>query len=272
MINRVAMESSATVDQAAPTSRPLAKPISRVRDRSFLTALLACTWLPIAFFFLLAPAETATGGLANIKAVFLFLGTAHVPATLYFYSDRKFHDIIGGHRLRYIFVPILLIVATGVLFATLNATGQALLLLTYWAWQAFHYGRQNIGVYAFASIAETGTAPHRLEKLAIDLGTILGILGTFKILGATTAPTFLHRHFDLLYQVGAAAFIAVGVFSLVVYLKFLPAHHGLEDALFLHFSLLLSAGISVHPDEHCLSELRDRPRSSVPGFHERRVG
>lgn len=188
-------------------------------ERTFLLALLACTWIPMLFFLLLAPPDSATGSLAGVKTVFLFLGTAHVPATLFFYSDKTFRGVINQHRLRYIVVPILLIVTTGILFAVLNATGQALLLLTYWAWQAFHYGRQNIGVYAFASIAESGTAPLRIEKLAIDFGTILGILGTFKILGAMTAPTFLHQHFDLLYKVGAIAFIAVAGFSLVIYFK-----------------------------------------------------
>ena len=218
MISQQKMERVSTIAKPARTSPETVR--SAYGDRSFLLTLLACTWIPMLFFLLLAPPDPATGGLAGIKTVFLFLGTAHVPATLFFYSDKTFRGVIKQHRLRYIAVPILLIVTTGVLFAVLNATGQALLLLTYWAWQAFHYGRQNIGVYAFASIAESGIAPLRSEKLAIDLGTILGILGTFKILGATTAPTFLHQHFDLLYKAGAAAFIGVAAFSLVVYFKF----------------------------------------------------
>ena len=213
------MERVSTINEPAKTS-PRTEVQRTHGERSFLLALLACTWIPMLFFLLFAPPDSATGSLAGVKTVFLFLGTAHVPATLFFYTDKNFRGVIQQHRLRYIVVPILLIVATGILFAVLNATGVALLLLTYWAWQAFHYGRQNIGVYAFASIAEGGTAPLRSEKLAIDFGTILGILGTFKILGATTAPTFLHQHFDLLYKIGAAAFIAVAVFSLVIYIKF----------------------------------------------------
>ena len=52
--------------------------------RWFLISLLLGTWVPIAFFLLIAPSLGQTGGLANLKAVFLFLGTAHVPATLFF--------------------------------------------------------------------------------------------------------------------------------------------------------------------------------------------
>lgn len=214
------------------TIAPRSVALAQRGDRSFLLALLACTWIPIAFFVLLAPPDPAAGGLAGIKTIFLFLGTAHVPATIYFYLDKDFREVIGRHRLRYVVIPILLIIATGILFASLDAVGQALLLLTYWAWQAFHYGRQNIGVYAFASIAETGSAPRQSEKWAIDLGTILGILGTFKILGATTAPTFLHPHFDLLYTVGAIAFIVVFAFSVIVYVTFFSQTTKLKTLFF----------------------------------------
>lgn len=204
----------ASDERRAPAAR------SVLSKRYFLIALLLSTWIPIAFFILLAPIGAGTGSLAGIKTIFLFLGTAHVPITFFFYTDKEFSGIIRNHRLRYIYAPLFLIVLTGLLFALLSATGQAFLLLTYWAWQAFHYGRQNIGIYAFASIAQTGRAPHRLEKLAIDFGTILGILGTFKILGTAVAPAHLHTTFNYLYQFGYLAFIAVFLFSLTIYLKF----------------------------------------------------
>ncbi|HEY3024878.1 MAG TPA: hypothetical protein VGJ55_01870 [Pyrinomonadaceae bacterium] len=190
-----------------------------VLKRYFLLSLLVSTWVPFLFFILVAPSHPGSGSLSAVKTVFLFLGTAHVPATLFFYTDRAFSPIIRKHKFRYVYAPILLAVTTGLLFAFLSTTGQAFLLLAYWAWQAFHYGRQNIGIYAFASIAQTGTAPHRMEKLAIDFGTILGILGTFKILGTAVAPAYLHRTFGNLYQFGHIAFAAVLLFSLIVYVK-----------------------------------------------------
>lgn len=200
--------------------------------RWFLVSLLISTWLPIAFFVFVVPSRGAVTSLAGIKAVFLFLGTAHVPATLFFYIDKKFSQIIKKHAVRYIFVPFVLIIVSGLLFAFANTITQAFVLLLYWSWQAFHYGRQNIGIYAFASIAETGMAPRKEEKLAIEFGTILAILGTFKILGTAVTPDYLHHTFDLFYKIAWVAFFAVPIFSLVVYIKFIKNTTFLKSSLF----------------------------------------
>ena len=188
--------------------------------RWFLTALLLATSLPIAFFILLAPPGSEGGGLGGIKTVFLFLGTAHVPATLLFYTDKEFAPIRKRHPWRYIYVPVFLIVITGLLFAFTPIAVHAFVLLLFWAWQALHYGRQNVGIYAFASVAETGKSPRKLEKLAIEAGTLVAILGTFKILGSEVAPAYLRPGFDHLYQVGFIAFLGVAVFSVAVYAKY----------------------------------------------------
>lgn len=203
-----------------------------VRKRWFLVSLLIATWLPIAFFIFVVPTRGEVTGWAGIKTVFLFLGTAHVPATLFFYLDRNFSGIVKKHAVRYIWVPLLLILVTGLVFAFTNTITQAFVLLFYWTWQAFHYGRQNIGIYAFASIAETGMGPRKEEKLAIEFGTILAILGTFKILGTAVAPQYLHGAFDLFYQIGWIAFFAVPLFSLVVYIKFFKHTTFLKSCLF----------------------------------------
>jgi hypothetical protein len=205
---------------------------SAVLKRWFLFSLLLATWLPIAFFVLLAPPVGASGGLAGIKTVFLFLGTAHVPATIFFYTDPGFSAIRKSHPFRYIYLPLLLVVLTGLLFAFSSFTIQAFVLLVYWSWQAYHYGRQNTGIYAFASIAETGKAPRKLEKLAIDAGTILAILGTLKVLGMAVAPAYLHRSFDFLYRLGFVAFLAVAVFSVVVYAKYFRETSPLKTIFF----------------------------------------
>ncbi|HEY8205487.1 MAG TPA: hypothetical protein VIF81_12215 [Pyrinomonadaceae bacterium] len=63
--------------------------------RYFLWSLLAATSVPIGFFILVAPSHGTMAGIAGMKTVFLFLGTAHVPATLYFYTDKQFSGIIN---------------------------------------------------------------------------------------------------------------------------------------------------------------------------------
>ena len=185
----------------------------------FLVSLLLCTWLPMAFFLLSSSLEGSMFGYAGTRTLLLFLGTAHVPATLFFYIDKDFSEIIHKHKARYIYFPILLTITTGFLFAFASALVQGFILLMYWSWQAFHYGRQNLGIYSFASIAQRGAAPSKFEKLVIDLGTWCGIVGTFKILGSGVAPSQLHGVFDTLYWVGTLAFVGVLVASVVIYIQ-----------------------------------------------------
>jgi hypothetical protein len=171
----------------------------------------------MAFFLLSSRLENSMFGYAGTRTLLLFLGTAHVPATLFFYIDKDFSEIIRKHKARYVYFPILLTIATGLLFAFASAAVQAYILLMYWSWQAFHYGRQNLGIYSFVSIAQRGAAPSKSEKLVIDLGTWCGIVGTFKILGSGVAPSYLHQAFDTLYWAGTIAFVLVLAAGLVVY-------------------------------------------------------
>jgi hypothetical protein len=200
-------------DLDAPRSAPWANHLKPV----FLVSLLLSTWLPMAFFLLSSRLEGSMFGYAGTRTLLLFLGTAHVPATLFFYIDKDFSEIIRKHKARYIYFPIVLTIVTGLLFAFASAVVQAYILLMYWSWQAFHYGRQNLGIYSFVSIAQRGAAPSKYEKLVIDLGTWCGIIGTFKILGSGVAPSYLHKPFDTLYWAGTITFVLVLVASLVIY-------------------------------------------------------
>lgn len=185
----------------------------------FLLALLLSTWIPMLFFFSLAQMEATYFSISSMKSVFVFLGTAHVPATLFFYTDRNFSHIVRAHKARYIYFPIALTIGAGLLVAFSNATTQAYLFLVFWGWQAFHYGRQNLGIYSFTSIAQQTGAPHKLEKLAIDLATICGILGTFRILGMGVAPDNLHSTLNGLFEVGKFGYFGVIIFGLYVYAR-----------------------------------------------------
>ena len=185
----------------------------------FLVTLLLSTWLPMAFFLLSSRLETSMLGFSGTRTLLLFLGTAHVPATLFFYVDKDFSEIIRKHKARYIYFPILLTVVTGLLFAFTNPLVQAYTLLIYWAWQAFHYGRQNSGIYSFVSIATRGAPADKYERLMIELGTWCGIIGTFKILGSAVAPNYLHGLFDTMYWFGGLAFVLVLVASVIVYVR-----------------------------------------------------
>jgi hypothetical protein len=211
-------------EQAAPLSsvdlRPISPPFWATKLKpAFLFALLLSTWVPMIFFVWNARLESVLYGFGAMKSMLLFLGTAHVPATIFFYVDKDFAEIIKTNKLRYVYLPIVLTVATGFVFAFGGTAVQAYVLLIYWSWQAFHYGRQNTGIYSFLSIAKRGTKPDRSEKIIIDLATWCGIIGTFKILGLGVAPAYMREPVEGLYRFGTWAFAAVLLASIAVYIK-----------------------------------------------------
>ena len=210
---------SSTYHLQAPAREAVMKAQQDSARRRFLYALLLSTWIPMLFFLSLAQLETTSFSIRGIKSLFLFLGTAHVPATLFFYTDKNFTHIIRRHKARYIYFPIALTIAAGLVVAFSNVTTQAYLLLVFWGWQAFHYGRQNLGIYSFTSIAQNTGAPRKFEKLTIDLATICGILGTFWILGTGVAPDYLHGTLNALYEFGKVSYFAVIIFGIYVYAK-----------------------------------------------------
>jgi hypothetical protein len=189
-----------------------------LQKRRFLVSLLLATWIPISILIFIGLTGIAQFGLTQIKIVLLFLGGAHVQATLFFYADSEFGQIIHANKYRYIYAPLALMAGSGVLFALANPVAQAYLFLFFWAWQTYHYGRQNVGIYSFASVAES-TRATRAERLALELATICGILGTIKVLGEGTVPVYLQPIVDILYLVGLYGLIGVFIFGIIVFFQ-----------------------------------------------------
>jgi hypothetical protein len=163
---------------------------ANLKRQLFTLSLLFSTWIPMAFFIAVGSFGTPNLGLQTTKTILLFLSGIHVPATLLLYVDKEFLGLIRENKARYVYLPITLSLGSGLIFAFGSPVVQAYLYLIYWAWQAHHYGRQNIGVYAFAAIAQ-GWHPHRAERRMLELTTVCGICGTFKILGMDIAPGYL---------------------------------------------------------------------------------
>lgn len=183
----------------------------------FTLGLLLCTWIPMAFFLTVGSLATAGTGTRTTKAVLIFLSGIHVPATALLYGDRAFRPLVVANKARYIYLPLAMIVGSGLVFALGGRGAQAYFWLAFWAWQAYHYGRQNVGLYALAGTAG-GWRPQRAERRVLELATVCGILGTFKTLGMEISPAYLHGVFDALYRVGAVGFILVLLLAVPVYL------------------------------------------------------
>ena len=184
----------------------------------FALSLLLATWIPMVFFIAVGMSSTSTASVQNTKVLLLLIGAIHVPATSLLYIDRDFLRLIPANRTRYLYLPIALSIGSGVLFAFGGRVSQVYVYLMFWAWQAYHYGRQNIGVYSFAALAQ-GWRPRQAEKRVLQVATACGVCGTFKILAMGIAPSYLHGVFDALYRAGYWAFIGVLLVSAHVFLK-----------------------------------------------------
>lgn len=172
----------------------------------------------MAFFIGVETFGAPHGGLDTTRSVLIFLGLVHVPMTLILYVDRDFLRLVRASKTRYVYLPVALILGSGAIFTAGGALLQASASLLFVAWQAHHYGRQNIGVYAFASMAQ-GWRPRAAERRALELTTVCGVCGTFKVLGRQAAPGYLHDVFDLLFRAGYVVFIGVVLFGVYLYVK-----------------------------------------------------
>ena len=186
--------------------------------RLFSLGLLVCTWIPMIFFLAAGAYGTPNAGARATKAILLLLSAVHVPATALLYGDRAFRGLIHENMVRYVYLPVVLVLGSGVVFAFAGVVAQAYLWLGFWAWQAYHYGRQNVGVYALAGAAG-GWRPEAAERRILEAATVCGICGTFKVLGMDVSPSYLHGLFDLLYRAGFVVFMGVLVAAVAVYLK-----------------------------------------------------
>ncbi len=199
------------------TERLFSEESAAVKRRLFTLALLLSTWIPMACLIAAGFYETPSRGPQATQTTLVFINGLHVAATLCLYVDSQFLRLIKQNQARYVYFPLAVSIGSGVIFALGSLVMQAYWLLIYWAWQAYHYGRQNIGVYSFASIAQ-GRRVGRAERRALELAIGCGICGTFKILGMGVAPSYLHDVFDGLYRLGAVVFVGVLGLSAYVYI------------------------------------------------------
>jgi hypothetical protein len=144
----MAPELTLTRGRAADTGRPLA--------RRWLWATVALT----AGAFVIAAAFAPSGSAAPDRGLawVLFAGSsAHVASTGWLYTLRDVRSYAVSHPWRFIRVPVLLMFAGAAAAATLTAAAMTWLLLPFFAWQFFHFAKQNLGMTALA--AKTAGAP-----------------------------------------------------------------------------------------------------------------
>jgi hypothetical protein len=123
-----------------------------------------------------APPEGAGAGAA--LGGLLFLGSSvHVASTAWFCTVPEVRRFMAARRGRYVAAPLGLVIGMALLGALVPTGPFALLLLAFFAWQFFHFQKQNLGLAALASAAY-GTGPlRRGERLAVTASGVLGTAG-----------------------------------------------------------------------------------------------
>jgi hypothetical protein len=161
-----------------------------VARRSWTGATLAGTILPIALVPFAAPAagSSPTTGLTWA----LFVGSSvHVASTAWFYSVREVRAHMRTKPGRFFVAPLALAAGGAALLPFVDDRQLAWLLLAFFAWQFFHFQKQNLGITALAARAHRAPSLSRPERMALTatgVAGILGLLGRPSLLQVADAP------------------------------------------------------------------------------------
>jgi hypothetical protein len=121
----------------------------------------------------------------------LFLGSSvHVASTGWLYTLADVRAYAAKRPLRYRWVPVGLIVGGAATAAIFSPTQLAWLLLPYFAWQFFHFHKQNLGMAALA------VSSHRVAPLSRTERGALVAAGGAGIVGLMARPDLLQLHVD----------------------------------------------------------------------------
>jgi hypothetical protein len=147
----------------------------------------------------------------------LFTGSAvHVAATAWLYTVPEIRAHVRSHPRRYVTVPVALVVGSAAVAAVLTPDAFVWLLLPFFAWQFFHFQKQNLGMAALAAAGFHAGSLRPGERRAI---VAAGCAGTA---GLLLRPELLELDVDhrlgLLFPVAGlvfAATVAVGVVAVL---------------------------------------------------------
>jgi hypothetical protein len=135
----------------------------------------------------------------------LFLGSSvHVASTAWLYTRSEVRSYAVRRQVRYVWVPIGLVVATAVTAAAVSPATMTWFLLPYFIWQFFHFQKQNLGMAALAASAHGVASLSRAERRSLVLAGVAGIVGLI------AHPGLLQ--IGILYRVGGLFDVAFVLF------------------------------------------------------------
>ena len=181
--------------------------------RAWLLGTLTVTLAAFAAAIALAPPASAppVRGLAWL----LFVGSSvHVASTGWLYTLPEVRGHARQHRAKLVLLPAALILATAVLAAALSPAAVAWCLLPYYAWQFFHFQKQNLGMAALAASSRRAIPLRPVERRALMTAGYAGIAGLIAHPGLLQLR--LNPGLGLVYPAAATVFagaVAVGVIA-----------------------------------------------------------
>jgi hypothetical protein len=221
--------------------------------RVWLLGTIASTVGAVVVTVALAPAGDAPPGRA--LQWLLFVGSSvHVAATGWFFSVPEVRRHAAQHPGRYVWVPLGLVAGTAALAAALPERLFLWPLLAFFAWQFFHFQKQNLGMAALAGVAHGAGSLRPRERAAIVATGGAGIAGLLvrpELLQLTADP-----HLGPLFPLAGAAFVLAAVAGVVVLRERPPAARPVQFVAVYVVSLLFFGPVFVF----------DSPYAAVAGL------
>ncbi len=144
--------------------------------QAWLWGTVALTVGAVAVVVLLAPPGSARPGRA--LSWLLFTGSpVHVAATGWLFTLPDVRGHARRHRARYLWVPLGVAGLAAVLATLIPPAAFGRLLLPYFAWQFFHFQKQNLGMAALAASARGAPPLSPAERRALQASGWAGIIG-----------------------------------------------------------------------------------------------
>lgn len=191
-----------------------------------------------AFGVAVALAPPASAPPASGLAWLLFVGSSvHVASTGWLYTLPDVRGYARQRPVRLILLPAALVVLSGAAAAVVPPAALAWCLLPYYAWQFFHFQKQNLGLAALAASSRRIASLRPGERRAIMTAGYAGIAGLIAhpgLLQLRTGVPGLSR----LYPAAAAVFAGAVAAGLAA-----TARRPREDGpLWFHAVYLISLG------------------------------
>jgi hypothetical protein len=193
-----------------------------------LTLMLATT-IP---FVVIALQHVLPGFIVvSVREVIFFLGGIHVPLTAYLFFDPKIRAFMRHRPVALIIGPILIFAICFFVFLSSwqsRAAGEAwpvvYFMLFVLAWNNWHFGKQNVGVYSFFRLAQSQPGVASLERKLIVCGAVLGAVGIFAANDGGYLNNFINTYaknesFALLRSVAdnVSSFARIGQYALLAF-------------------------------------------------------